>query len=250
MKFTYESYKMMLKNLMDKGYSFKNYLNWDEEEKTVILRHDVDNSLKKAVLLSEVEKEMSVHGATYFVLLSTNFYNVHSKESRNCISNIIRNGGSIGLHFDEAQYDISSEEELKEYVCKEIKILSEIVETKVNVVSMHRPSEKILSGDVEFAGIINSYSDTFFHRMKYLSDSRRCWRENIDDIIMGERYARLHILTHPFWYMEGREKNLKQTLKEAMIEAAMNYYDNMDSNFRNLESELARVEIEKIVRLL
>ncbi len=247
MEFTNESYKIMLKNLINKGYSFKNYLNWDEKEKTVILRHDVDYSLKKAVLMSQIEKKMSVHG-TYFVLLSTNFYNVHSKESRKYISHIIKNGGCIGLHFDEMQYDISNEEEMKEYVYEEIEILSNIIDTKVNVVSMHRPSEKILSGNIQFSGVINSYSDTFFHKMKYLSDSRRHWRENINEAM--EKYERLHILTHPFWYMEGKEKDLKETLKEAVIEAALNYYDNMNYNFRSLECELERVEVEKIARLL
>ena len=56
--------------------------------------------------------------------------------------------------------------------------------------------------------------------------------------------------THPFWYMEGKEKDLKETLKEAVIEAALNYYDNMNYNFRSLECELERVEVEKIARLL
>lgn len=247
MEFTYESYKILLKKLMNNGYSFKNYLNWNEEEKTVILRHDIDNSLQKAVRMSEIEKEMSVPGATYFVLLSTNFYNVHAKESRKCISDIIKNGGNIGLHFDEMQYEISDERKMKEYAYKEIEMLSDIIGAKVNVVSMHRPSEKIISGNVEFAGIINSYSDVFFRKMKYLSDSRRHWRENIDDVVTEGTYTRLHILTHPFWYMEGKEKSLKETLKEATLDAALNYYDNMNSNFRDLESELERVEIERII---
>ncbi len=245
MEFTCESYRMMLKKLMDKGYSFKNYLNWDQEERTVILRHDVDYSLKKAVLMSKIESEMSLSGATYFVLLSTNFYNIHSKESRKCISDIIKNGGNIGLHFDEMQYDILDEEQMKEYVYKEIEMLSNIIGTKINVVSMHRPSEKFLSGNIEFTNVVNSYSDTFFEKMKYLSDSRRHWRENIDDAIEGGE--RLHILTHPFWYMEKIEKNLKQTLKEAILASSLYYYDNLNENFRDLESELKRAEIEKII---
>ena len=105
MQFTYEGYKNLLAKLKGKGYQFVNYKNWMNSEKTVILRHDIDNSLKKAVILSEMEKDIC-GAATYFILLSTNFYNVHSKESRICIDNIIENGGIIGLHFDETQYDI------------------------------------------------------------------------------------------------------------------------------------------------
>lgn len=248
MKFTYESYTTMLMNLQNKGYKFRSYRTWQEEEKTVILRHDIDNSLQKAVILSEIERdacEESVE-ATYFLLVATNFYNVHSKESRECISKIMKNGGIIGLHFDETQYSISDIEEIKEYVDQEVEILSNVINAKVEVVSMHRPSEKVLSKNIIFSsGVINSYSEVYFKQMKYLSDSRRYWRENVDDIIDSGIYPRLHILTHPFWYVEGKERTLKQTLKDAVVRASLDYYDNLNDNFRNLQSELTRAEIEK-----
>lgn len=246
MKFTYESYEMMLKKLLDRGYVFKNYSNWMEDEKTVILRHDVDYSLEKAAQMSEIEKKMHVEG-TYFILLSTNFYNVHSKESKMYIGNIIKNGGNIGLHFDETQYTISSEENIKAYVHHEIEMLSNIIERKINVVSMHRPSKEFLSSNIKFENVINSYGDIFCREMKYVSDSRRFWRENIDEIIEGKIYKRLHILTHPYWYMEDKEKSLKQTLRENILNAALSYYDNMNDNFSNLEKEFGKEEIERVI---
>lgn len=247
MKFTYDWYVAILKKLIHKGYCFKDYKTWQEEERTVILRHDVDCNLPKAVFFSEIEKNVCGGGATYFVLLSTNFYNVHSKACRECIDKIIKNGGNIGLHFDETQYAISDEEELKEYVRKEMEALSNIIDTKVEIVSMHRPSEKILSSNVEFPGVINSYSEIFFKEMKYVSDSRRHWRENVDEIVEGALCPRLHLLTHPLWYTDGGEKSLKQTLKEAILSASMDYYDNLDDNFRDLQNEIERSEIEKII---
>lgn len=249
MQFTYESYAAMLQNLRDKGYQFKRYGNWQEADHTVILRHDVDNSLRKAVQLSEIEREVCPEGAdaTYFVLVSTDFYNIHSKFSRECIHRIIQNGGSIGLHFDETQYSISNEQEMQERVYKEIEILSDLVGRKVDVVSMHRPSEKFLSANIEFSGIINSYNETYFKKMKYVSDSRRHWRENVDEIIENAFYPRLHILTHPFWYRKGEEWDLPKTLRNAMAAASLDYYDNLNDNFRDLETEITRAEIEKII---
>lgn len=185
--------------------------------------------------------------ATYFILLSTNFYNVHSRESRKCIEDILKNGGNIGLHFDEVQYNVQTERELKECVYMEIDMLSRIIGVEVDTVSMHRPSERFLSANLEFDGIINSYNEIFFKNMKYLSDSRRCWRENVDEIIEQEAYTRLHILTHPFWYSEGMESDLKQTLKEAMRNASLEYYDNLNDNFRNLQEEIQRSEIERMI---
>ncbi len=250
MKFTYEVYLDMLKQLNDRGYQFATYQNWRNFDRTVILRHDVDNSLKKAAVFSSYERMHSKDGGVYFVLVSTNFYNVHSKESRKYMEEIIKNGGKIGLHFDETQYNIRSEDELKEYVYKEADLLSGLTGIKVDAVSMHRPSEKFLLGNIEFQGIVNAYSRTYFNDMKYLSDSRRHWRENVDKIIGEETPQRLHILTHPIWYHEGMEKNLRQSLKEMILSASLDYYDNLNDNFRDLEKEIQKTEIEERLRLL
>lgn len=250
MQFTYEAYMEMLKKLNRKGYDFKNYNNWRETDHSVILRHDVDMSLEKAVLLSEIEKSAFPEGvqATYFVLVSTNFYNIHSLDSKKQIRQIIRNGGIIGLHFDETQYAVSNETEMQKYVCEETKLLSDAAGEAVNVVSMHRPSEKFLSSEMEFPGIINSYGEAYFKSMKYLSDSRRHWRENVDAITEAGLYPRLHILTHPFWYTREQEIPMKETLESAVLHASLRYYDNLDSNFRDLDTELKRSEIERIVQ--
>lgn len=249
MQFTYESYTAMLKQLHTKGYHFKNYYSWEETDRSVIVRHDIDYSLEKAVHLSEIEKSAFPEGvqATYFVLVSTNFYNIHSRTSKEQIRQIINNGGIIGLHFDETQYDISSEREMQKYVCEEAAILSAAAGTKIDVVSMHRPSEKFLSAEMEFPGMVNSYSGTYFKSMKYLSDSRRHWRENVDEIIADGLYPRLHILTHPFWYMKGLEISLKDTLQTAILQASLHCYDNLNSNFRDLDMELGRSEIEQVI---
>lgn len=55
MNFTYESYKELINLLREHRYSFTNYHNYKQYEKPVILRHDVDSSLDKAVTLAKVE---------------------------------------------------------------------------------------------------------------------------------------------------------------------------------------------------
>lgn len=249
MQFTCESYVTLLKELHTRGYHFKNYNNWQETDRSVILRHDVDYSLEKAVFFSEIEKSAlsECTHATYFVLVSTNFYNIHSRASKEQIHQIIDNGGIIGLHFDETQYDISDERQMQKYVREEADILSAVVGRKIDVVSMHRPSEKILSAEMTFPGIVNAYSGTYFKKMKYVSDSRRHWRENVDEIVESGRYPRLHILTHPFWYMQGREVSLTDTLQQAILQASLDCYDNLNNNFRDLDHELSRSVIERII---
>ncbi|MBD5482523.1 MAG: hypothetical protein HDR15_08410 [Lachnospiraceae bacterium] len=247
MKFTYESYTDLIKKIQKSGYQFTGYQEWQKAEKTVILRHDVDMCLEKAVRMSELEKELIGGGGVYFVLLTSDFYNVHSKWSKRCIHEIIQNGGTIGLHFDEAQYEASDKEELKTFIIKELDSLSDIIGMKVDAVSMHRPSEKILSAEIDIPGVINSYASCYFKQMKYLSDSRRHWREDVDKIVSAAEYPHLHILTHPFWYMDGEEKSLHHTLKEAVLGASVKYYDHLNDNFRDLGVELPRTEIETII---
>lgn len=247
MKFTYESYICLIKKLMRSGYQFTGYQEWKKAEKSVILRHDVDMCLEKAVRMSELEKALIGGGGVYFVLLTSDFYNIHSKQSKWCIHEIIQNGGTIGLHFDEVQYEVSDKDELRTFIVKELDTLSDIIGMKVDTVSMHRPSEKILSADIDIPGVINSYASCYFRQMKYLSDSRRHWREDVDEIVSVAEYPHLHILTHPFWYMDGEEKSLHHTLKEAVLGASLKYYDYLNDNFRDLGVELPRTEIETII---
>ena len=77
MEFTYASYKNMLHLLREEGYVITDYheCNSYHEEDIVILRHDIDCSIEKAVKMAELENGMGVC-STYFVLVSSEFYNV------------------------------------------------------------------------------------------------------------------------------------------------------------------------------
>ncbi|MBU9675176.1 hypothetical protein KQ939_00110 [Planococcus sp. CP5-4] len=236
MEFTHKSYKKMLDLLIQKGYKFCSYSTKETEEKCVILRHDVDFSVEKALEMAIMENEKNVK-STYFFLISTNFYNVFSKESLEMIMRIILLGHEIGLHFDEKKYNTENLEDMKKHVAKEVDILSELINRKVNVISMHRPSKLFLKQDVKFDGLINSYSSEFFNDMKYISDSRMNWRENPIAAIDAQMNKKLHILTHPFWYSvenESMEFKLKRFLREAVTER----YHFLEDNFRELNKAI------------
>lgn len=55
MKFTYDEYKEMLLYLKRNGYSFADYRDFNRYNRAVILRHDVDTDLEKAVQLAKIE---------------------------------------------------------------------------------------------------------------------------------------------------------------------------------------------------
>lgn len=83
--FTYQGYAGMILSLQQNGYEISDYHNWQYVERPAILRHDIDNSPEKALQLAKLEKKLSVR-STYFVLLTSDFYNVFSKHTRRCIA--------------------------------------------------------------------------------------------------------------------------------------------------------------------
>lgn len=233
MNFTYEAYVTMLNNLKDNGYHVADYHNYKSHEKVVILRHDVDMSLEKAVEMAYLEKKYGVK-STYYILISSEFYNIYSKRAIMCIKEIMKCGHSIGLHFDEERYNHS--DNLIKCMEKELSILELCIGEQVKSISMHRPSSKTLESDYVIKGgtVVNSYSKEFFSDFKYVSDSRKHWREDAISIIESNEYKRLHILTHPIWY-EKETKDMREQLKRFCKQAEKERYDALRDNIRDLE---------------
>lgn len=232
MEFTYGAYQNLVELILNCGYEVCDYFNIKNKKKAVILRHDIDQSIEDALKFAKIENDLGV-SSTYFVLLTSDFYNVCSKKSYELINKIYSLGHDIGLHFDETVYDNLNDEEYIGCVLKEVNLLSEIVGLPIESVSMHRPSVKTLQSDYKMPNIINSYSKIFFNNYKYLSDSRRHWREPVNEIINSEEYNKLHILTHPFWYNDD-EISLHDTLFNFISDAQKDRYNMLDDNFRNL----------------
>lgn len=155
MNFTYKAYEELLYLIKDQNYEICSYENHQSSPRCVILRHDVDLSLEKALKFAKLEYKNKVQ-ATYFILLSTGFYNIFDKKAYELINWIRDLGHDIGLHFDEARYPINSKEDLVHYVKKEIFLMSNALEIDIKTVSMHRPSQLILKGDIQFDNVINS----------------------------------------------------------------------------------------------
>lgn len=238
MKFTYKAYEKLIDGLKDRGYVFSNYKNYCHYQKTVIMRHDIDMNVEKAVEMAEREALVCNVNSVYFVLVTSDFYNVFSQKTEHALRQILKLGHDIGLHFDETRYPVDTD--IIHNINKEIDIIENVLGNNVTAVSMHRPSKQTLEKNYTFSnGVVNSYGEKFFKEMKYLSDSRRHWRENVEDVVCSGNYSRLHILTHPFWYYE-QEKTLEVTLNDWIRAASMERYDSLNANFSNLDEIISR----------
>lgn len=235
MPFSYAGYIQLLNLLKECGYEIANYHNWKEYSKCVILRHDVDNDMAQALSMARIEYEQCIK-STYFVLLTSNFYNLYSYRNRDMLKEIKDMGHMIGLHFDETAYakNIGEVEQTTRNIKKELNILSEMVQDDVTVFSYHRPTKAVLDAEITIEKVVNSYDNIFFRQFKYLSDSRMYWREPVANIIREEMYFRLHILTHPIWYHD-EEIDMGSILNGFIKGACTERYNDLNDNFTNLD---------------
>lgn len=247
MNFTYKEYSEMIAQLKKENYVITNYHSSDNEtdSKKAILRHDVDLSLERAAEFSRFEKELGV-SSTYYILITSSFYNIAEYASRKAMDTILSNGHEIGLHFDETQYRVDyiggdTNLQLAELISEEACVMEMIIGNgyKVRTVSMHIPSKSTLESDLKIEGMVNSYSQEFFHNWKYLSDSEMRWREDIFSVIKRGEYDKLHILTHPFWYSETVEEKYTKVLR-FLREKKSSTFENMKTIVPGMECHIER----------
>lgn len=240
--------QIFLSVVCKKGYTFSNYHNWREEKRTIILRHDVDMNIEAAYEMALLEKSKNVQ-STYFILVNTDMYNIHSSKNRKLMKKILECGCEIGLHFDEKPYQELDKIQIENTIRMEKEILENVIEEPIRCVSWHRPSQMILEQGVQIEGLINSYDKEYFNSMKYVSDSRRNWREDVCDLVESETYARMHILTHPVWYSQINEKGIKEALVREMVRGVQQHYNRLDENIRDFQNVISKIEFERELKI-
>lgn len=234
MRFTFDSYSELIKVIKREGYTISNYQDFDNYDKVVIIKHDVDMSPGKALEFARFEKQLGIR-TTYNVLLCSDFYNPYSKKNIEYIREIESLGHEIGLHFDEMRYEHA--EDIVVEINNEIALLEQYINGNVRSFSMHRPSAETLKANyiVNKGKTVNTYSETFFREFKYVSDSRRNWREDPIETVTCGKYNRIHILTHPIWYTQD-EEDIAARLNVFLQGAINERYETLKENIRDLES--------------
>lgn len=170
-------------------------------EGQLFLRHDVDLDLRFAADMAELEA-LNGFSSTYYVMVSSEFYNVFTFDSLSCLRRIVEAGHEVGLHFDSVGCrDIT--DDLDSKVKCEMAYLGAAVGRPVRSISFHRPIPALQNMDRTVAGYLHTYMPKFFSEMRYFSDSGGGFRfghplshESI------QRRAPLQLLTHPIWWFQ------------------------------------------------
>ncbi|MDE6600750.1 MAG: hypothetical protein K2K90_01025 [Lachnospiraceae bacterium] len=233
--FTEKNYRYILEQLL-KEYEFSKY-DYEKifsDKKIVLLRHDLDTSLLRAVRLAEIEKEYQIQ-STYFIYLQSTGYNIFEAGQYKAVMDIMDKGHEIGLHFDygfcKQCRNMKTRNEIEQCAVEEKELLEKLFGIKIRVMSFHNPVfNNILSiQDDYFAGMINAYSKTISENCKYCSDSYGYWKYDRLMTVMEELHDKLQILLHPEWWtptpMSPYERYKRLT--EGRAAAMMNVYSDM-----------------------
>lgn len=203
--FTFAGYRELLQDYLSAGYRFGPFSATPSGAPLALMRHDIDFDLGAARRMAEIESECGVE-ATYFYLLRTEHYNVLSAAGSAEIERTLKLGHHLGLHFDCAAYPADfTAAQLAEACAREAGLLGKWFGRAVEIVSYHRPSPIVLTGDPALsAPLPHTYSAPFMKQMKYCSDSRGRWHYG-DPRSTPEFAARapMHILIHPIWWNEA-----------------------------------------------
>jgi len=201
MIFSYAEFTQFVHHMKDIGKVIP-FVEWDHSSNAILLRHDVDFDIEAAYQLALVEAECDIR-STFFFLTTCHTYNPFSSTNRNKLREMSKMGFEIGLHFDPTIYGDANREDLTAFVNHEAGMLTSIIGTPVNSISLHNPSVHGLYP--LFEGYCNAYDPKFFSDKSYISDSRMDFRgKNPYEFVEKVKEHPIQILLHPLHYSEHR----------------------------------------------
>lgn len=195
-EFTHATYRALLRHIQACGHRICPFREVPARGKYVILRHDIDYSVVKAVELAEIESDLGVH-STFFLMLSSTYYNLLNVEQLEAARRLVALGHEIGFHYDTGILEGIPAAEHAERVITQARFLSDVLSTPVTAVAQHNPS--VTSVRVTIPGYTDAYADGHFKQIGYLSDSRRLFGTP-DPFRFFEEHDRAQLLIHPLWW--------------------------------------------------
>lgn len=200
---SYQNYISILRDIKKTG-QLSDFENHGDE--FIIIRHDIEFDIGKAYQLALIEQSENVR-STYFVQIESNAYNAFSDSNREMLSEIIKMGHTVGLHFRQRE----DERENLVAIDKQLQILAEEIPGAKRIFSCHRPKRDTLYHTYRVPDAINAYAEPFFYRTdrpleaptRYITDSKWQWN-NLQEGVNPWMTPRVQFLTHPFqWSAKG-----------------------------------------------
>ena len=255
--FSLDIYRELLETLAEKGYAlipYRDYMTMRsrDQEKYVILRHDVDAKPLNSLRTAQIEHALGAKATYYFRC---------GKESNNpqVIKSIVKLGHEVGYHYEDMSLCNGDMDQAWSHFKTWLEYFRQYY--AVETICMHgAPTSKWDSKDLwkkynykDLDVIGEPYFDTDFNDVFYLTDTGRCWDgykvsvrdkipahqdewtkkgltwhstpQLIQAIRNNQRPAHVMITTHPQrwtnnpkeWYLEMVTQNIKNIIKRFII---------------------------------
>ena len=143
-EFTLPHYRRILEKVLALGFEvlcLEDTKQLEKGRRQLILRHDLDFSVRHAVRMAALEKALGVR-ASYCVFLHSPTYNIGDVETLELLFKIREMGHEIALHYEAECFEKAGIEFL-EGVDVEAKFLGKLFGRKIRSVSQHRPALKV-----------------------------------------------------------------------------------------------------------
>ncbi|HLZ56227.1 MAG TPA: hypothetical protein VKR06_04700 [Ktedonosporobacter sp.] len=208
--FSLDAYQELLLAFQSAGYAFSMFEEIDQrlagQQPFVVLRHDIDISLRAALEVARVEYDKGMR-ATYFVPLNSPFYNTLSSPNATILCQIHEMGHQIALHVDLRPYYGDCANALNE-----VEVLARFYPyINPHLVSLHSPIALNREVVEPFPQLNNVYSHFLNNQVAYISDSTGRWRYGhpLDSEAFYTRQP-IQLLTHPIWWTQEGESPRKK----------------------------------------
>ncbi len=194
--FTHRNYLDLLAYVQALGQRIVPFRDLPLSGSYVILRHDIDFSIPKAIEMADLDRQAGVR-STFFVLLTAPYYNALSEEGLRDLRQITGMGHEMGLHYDCTGFDQLAPHQQKQRVDCLVACLEDHLGIQVSSISQHKPTESNVKPEIP--GYVDAYSRPFFKDIAYVSDSRMMFR--VPDLRAFFRdHPRSQALIHPIWW--------------------------------------------------
>jgi hypothetical protein len=227
--FTFAYITKQLNSLIQAGYCFANCRQYVEYKKSgdiphklVVLRVDIDLSVRKAETLLNIFNSLSIK-ATFFIRLHAPEYNPFSFENYRIIKSIISSGHEIGYHSEIVDQAYIWNEDPRECLIRDINIINKMFGVTINGVASHGGMTGLNNLDfwkinkpADFGLLYEGYDEedsyNLFASSFYISDSEwvrwKCYKKGVlvandfrspsEHIV--DQHNLIHLLIHPDTY--------------------------------------------------
>ena len=229
------SYEDLIKAFVANGYETKFFDLSIAPQKHLILRHDIDFDCQFAAEIASVENSLGVK-ATYFFLLTNDSYNLLSPKNKARVFDIKAQGHRISLHFDPVLYGADFIDGFR----YEREVFEKTFQTKIEIVSLHRPTGFFLDFDEKIDDVEHTYQKKYFKDIKYISDSGGNFR--FGHPLESEDFAlknSIQLLIHPIWWRSEGETNI-EVLKNHIENRKLLLHSHIGENCKPFQEYLEK----------